>query len=157
MPNDPNGSVVAIYIVPKAQEPMMRVESVLAIAGQGLEGDRYCRGEGSFNRGKQGKRQVTLINARFFAGTQFQYEHSRRNIVVDGVELMRTIGEEFQIDGVVLRGIKYCEPCQTPNKLARIPENFQYTFADRGGVVAEILKGGVISILSVVVPPPKNY
>jgi len=52
-----NGTVEAICISATAGGPMQAIESVEAIAGQGLSGDRYSRGEGSFNKGRQGKRQ----------------------------------------------------------------------------------------------------
>ena len=55
-----NGTVKAICIGPVAGGPMQEIAEVEAIAGQGLNGDRYTTGEGSFNKGKQGVRQVTL-------------------------------------------------------------------------------------------------
>ena len=58
------GKVIAICICPIAGEKMQRAQEVEAIAGSGLKGDRYSTGEGSFNKGAQGKRQVTLINSR---------------------------------------------------------------------------------------------
>lgn len=92
-----NGKVVALCICPAAGKPMQHVESVEAVAGAGLTGDRYCTGDGSFNKGNPGKRQVTLINQRFFPGSGFEYIESRRNIVTLGVELVWLIGREFQI------------------------------------------------------------
>ena len=50
--------VVAICICPVAGDTMRRVQEVQAIAGQGLAGDRYATGEGSFNKLRQGKRQL---------------------------------------------------------------------------------------------------
>jgi len=44
-----NGSVV-IYISPIAGEKMEEVETAEAIAGAGLEGDRYTTGQGSFDK-----------------------------------------------------------------------------------------------------------
>jgi hypothetical protein len=44
---------------------MVSVEEAMAVAGEGLGGDRYARGEGSWSRGQVGRRQVTLINALF--------------------------------------------------------------------------------------------
>jgi hypothetical protein len=61
-----NGNVVAIFIAPIAGGKMEEVETVEAIAGAGLAGDRYSMAEGSFNRGRPGRRQVTLINSVFF-------------------------------------------------------------------------------------------
>jgi hypothetical protein len=49
-----NGSVLAICIGSIAGGQMGQVQTVQAIEGQGLEGDRYARGEGSYNKGRQG-------------------------------------------------------------------------------------------------------
>ena len=35
------GSVVSIYTTPEASDPMQPQDSVRAVAGRGLEGDRY--------------------------------------------------------------------------------------------------------------------
>jgi hypothetical protein len=67
---------------------MEEVEIVEAIAGAGLAGDRYSMAEGSFNRKRPGRRQVTLINSVFFQDSAFEYAESRRNIVTQGIELM---------------------------------------------------------------------
>lgn len=152
-----NGTVVAICISPAAGAPMQEVLEVEAIAGEGLAGDRYSRGEGSFNKGKQGRRQVTLINALFVDGSGFAYNETRRNITVRDIELMDQIGQEFSIDGVRLRGIKYSDPCMRPSKLSGNKLAFRDVFHDRGGIVAEIVEGGTIKVGSVVVPRVKEY
>ncbi len=151
------GTIVGIFVCPTAGEPMQSVETVLAIAGAGLQGDRYCTGEGSFNKGKAGNRQVTLINARFFPGSGFTYAESRRNIVTQGVELMWLIGREFQIGAARMRGVKYCEPCNRPSKLAEKAVRFQEAFLDCGGLIAEVLEGGLLRVNDSIVPPPKGY
>lgn len=152
-----NGTVVAICIGHSAGAPMKKVQEIEAIVGQGLAGDRYARGEGSFNKGRQGKRQVTLINALFVDGSGFDYTQTRRNIAVRDIELMDQIGQEFRIDGVLMRGVKYCDPCMRPTKLSGNPKPFRDLFHDRGGLVAEIIKGGIIKVGSIVVPRTKDY
>lgn len=152
-----NGTVIAIYISPVAGGSMKQVPEVEAIAGQGLKGDRYAMGEGSYNKGSLGKRQATLINAVFFEGSGFEYRDSRRNIVTTGIELMWLIGKEFQIGTARFRGVKYCDPCTRPSKLSGKERNFKEAFFDRGGLVAEIIEGGVIKTGDSVVPPPKGY
>jgi hypothetical protein len=151
------GKVVALYICPMAGAPMQAVSEVEAMANAGLRGDRYCTGEGSFNKGAMGKRQVTLINGIFFEGTGFQYVDSRRNIVTNGVELMWLIGREFQIGTARFRGVKYSDPCNRPSRLAGKNQSFQEAFFDRGGLIAEILEGGIIKVGDPIIPPPKGY
>jgi hypothetical protein len=139
-----NGKVVAIFIASIAGGKMEEVETVEAIAGAGLAGDRYSTGEGSFNRKLPGRRQVTLINSIFFQDSGFEYAESRRNIVTQGVELMWLIGREFQIGKARFRGQYYCDPCLRPTRLSGKTEKFLEVFSDRGGLVAEIIESGTI-------------
>ena len=152
-----NGTVVAICIGAHAGAPMLSVDHAKAIAGKGLAGDRYSRAEGSFNKGQQGKRQVTLMNARFFERSDFEHVESRRNIIVRDVELMWLIGRTFEIGEAIMRGIKYCDPCMRPSKLAQRPESFMDSFQDCGGLVVEVLQGGVIRVNDSGIPPAKGY
>ncbi len=151
------GRVVAICLSPAAGAPMQQVEEVEAVAGQGLKGDRYATGEGSFNKGKQGNRQVTLINAQFFPESGFDYIDSRRNLIVSGVELMWLIGREFVIGNARIRGVKYCDPCLRPSKLSGKERSFKESFWDRGGLIAEVIEGGIIRTGDSVIPPEKGY
>lgn len=136
---------------------MQSVSEAVAELGNGLVGDRYRDGNGSWNKGRAGKRQVTLINAQFFPDSGFEYADSRRNIVTEGVELMDLIGKEFTVGGVRLRGVKYCDPCERPNTLAGTTRSFREAFSDRGGLVAEVIEGGMIRVGDAVVPPKKDY
>ena len=151
------GVVSLICISPTAGGLMGRVTEVEAIAGSGLKGDRYATAEGSWNKGSFGKGQVTLMNTIFFEMSGFSFEESRRNIFVQGVELMWLIGREFRIGDAQMRGVKYCDPCNRPSKLARKEHSFQEAFFDRGGLVAEVLESGIIKIGSLLVPPEKGY
>jgi MOSC domain-containing protein YiiM len=151
------GSVVGIFIGTKAGDLMHEVTEVYAEAGNGLVGDRYHNGNGSFNKGAIGRRQVTLINAVFFPGSGFVFQDCRRNIITDGVELMWLIGREFTIGEAVFRGLKYCDPCKRPSKITGIERSFAEAFHDRGGLVAEIIKSGVIRKGDPITPPPKEY
>ncbi len=151
------GTVRVICICPAAGEPMQPVLEVEAIAGVGLKGDRYATAEGSFSKGQVGKRQVTLINALFFLGSGFEFTDSRRNIITDGVQLMDLISQEFRIGRVLFRGIKYCDPCNRPTKLSGKPRSFHEAFFDRGGLVAEIIEGGMIRVGDTITPPDKGY
>lgn len=152
-----NGIVVAICIAPAAGESMQCMEEVEAIAGQGLRGDRYAMGRGSFNQNKQGNRQVTLMNAIFFEGSGFAYTDSRRNFFIKDVELMWFIGREFRIGGARFLGVKYCDPCARPSNLCGKEKSFKETFFDRGGLIAEVIESGIIKIGDPVISPPKGY
>ncbi len=160
-----NGRVVAICIAPTAGAPMQRVKEVLAIAGQGLEGDRYAEGVGSFNQGPRGreedgrmKRQVTAINSIFFPNSGFEYDETRRNLVIEGVELnWIAFGRELQVGAARLQGVKYCDPCPQPSKLLGKKRVFKEAFFDRGGIILEVIEGGTICEGDIVIPPSKDY
>lgn len=152
-----NGKILGICVAPKAGDPMQALDEVTAEAGNGLVGDRYLDGNGSWNKGRQGKRQVTLINGIFFPGSGFEYQDSRRNLITEGVELMWLIGQDFQVGEAMFRGVKYCDPCMRPSKLAGKSQSFQEAFYDRGGLIAEVLQGGLIRVGDAVIPPKKDY
>lgn len=150
------GTITNIAICPQRGEPMQAVEQVRAIRGRGLEGDRYCEGEGSWNKKKGvGHRQVTLINTRYVRASSFTFEETRRGIGVEGIELMLLIGKRFTIGDVILLGVKYCDPCERPSKLCGKPD-FAETFHELGGLVATVIKGGIIRVGAVLIPPPRK-
>ncbi len=152
-----NGKILGIYVAPKAGDPMQALDEVVAEANKGLVGDRYLGGNGSWNKGRQGKRQVTLINGIFFPGSGFEYQDCRRNLITEGVELMWLIGQDFQVGEAMFRGVKYCDPCMRPSKLAGKSRSFQEAFYDRGGLIAEVLQSGLISVGDAIIPPKKGY
>lgn len=151
-----NGVVLAICISPAAGAPMTRVTSARALAGLGLEGDRYATADGSWNKGRPGKGQVTLINGAFLPGSGYEDVETRRNIVTFGIELMDLIGKEFRVGDATLRGVRYCDPCERPGKLADKSVSFKEAFHDRGGLTAEILESGLITVGCAIVPPSKK-
>ena len=110
--------------------PTTIINGSMAVAGQGLSGDRYASGQGSWSRGQVGRRQVTLINALFVQGSGFEYWETRRNIVTSGVELMDLIGQKFFVGDAMLRGVKYCDPCLRPSILSNKDIPFRDAFHD---------------------------
>lgn len=154
------GKVVGIYISPTAGGAMQSITEAEAITGCGIKGDRYCEGVGSFNvkRGGKGVRQVSLMNARFFTGTPFEFVDSRRNIITEGVELLWLIhvNKEFHIGKAVFRTIKYLDPCPRPSKLSGKP-GFKETFIDCGAIIAEVISGGYFSVGDPVLHTSKGY
>ena len=55
------GNVVSIHIARDAAAPMESREEVKAVAGRGLEGDRYFNGTGHWSKSPGVSREVTLI------------------------------------------------------------------------------------------------
>lgn len=151
------GTIARIATASKQGASMESYISITAVAGLGLAGDRYALGEGSWNKGSQGRRQVTLINMRFVDGSGYDFLETRRNIGVHGVELMKLVGEKFAVGAATFRGVKYCDPCDRPTKLAGKETSFRKAFQDCGGLVAEILVGAIINVGDAVIPPKKDY
>jgi len=119
-----------------------------ALEGLGLQGDRYFNGEGTFfEDGKPGQ-ALTLIEAEALEGLEHDTgivlaaEEAGRNLVTRGVGLNALVGRRFRIGDVECRGDRLCDPCAT---LARRTEpGVLRGLVDRGGLRADIVRGGVI-------------
>jgi hypothetical protein len=148
------GQVESIYICPEPEQPMQRVEEIKAVAGQGLEGDRYFYDKGTFSPKSMARkefypgRNITLIEAEAVESAndsdkvELDFGEPRRNIVTRGVPLNHLVGEEFVVGEVRLKGTKLCEPCGHLEGLTR--PGVKSALLHRGGLRAEILSDGVI-------------
>lgn len=160
--------LVGIFTADKKGEPMVEHDSIMAIAGQGLEGDRYAKREGLYS-GKQAKRksgqvitdvdrQVTLIS---LMGIKLANEYlevngeptvtpsqTRRNLVVNvgAQSLNDLVGQRFKVGSVGMEGVELCAPCKMPARYAGRPKEsehfFEEAFEDKGGLRARILSTG---------------
>jgi hypothetical protein len=145
------GALEEIWIAPSAGEPAQRQRTVRALAGRGLEGDRHTFGTGTFPSGLPGS-ALTLIEAEVcesFTPPLTAGEH-RRNLVTRGIDLNRLVGREFAIGGVRLRGMRLCEPCTVVDRYATRP--ILRALVHRGGLRADILAGGPLSVGDPVAP-----
>ena len=151
--------LLAIYIAPGASAPACAVPRARVLAGRGLEGDRYAQGSGTFS-GRPGGRDVTLIEAEALAEFAREYHQvlapaeSRRNLLTEGVRLNGLVGREFTVGGVVLRGLRLCEPCA---HLARLTPAATVLpgLVRRGGLYAEVLGDGELVVGdSIQITPP---
>jgi MOSC domain-containing protein YiiM len=145
------GRVVAIYTAPVKGAPMERRDEVEAVAGVGLDGDRYAAGDGKYTRsGDDGKRAITLIERESVDAARREYdieldEHeARRNVVTEGVPLNHLVGRTFRVGDVVLRGFKLAEPCAYLEGLTR--PGVRRALVHRAGLRAEILVGGTMRV-----------
>jgi hypothetical protein len=149
----------SIYIASQAGELMNKRESVRLIVGAGIEGDRYALGIGAFSDSIPAKiRDVSLIaltgiedaNQELEAGGLKSYLPSevRRNIVIEDMSsdaLNQLIGKEFSLGFIRLRATELCTPCERPAKLSE-KLNFLSAFKNRGGIRAQILDAGDITV-----------
>lgn len=144
------GSVVSIQISPDARGSMRTLNGVRAIAGKGLEGDRYCNQVGSYSHHPGPDREVTLIEIEAIESLERDYrtkldpKDSRRNITTRGVPLNHLVGKEFRLGEIRLRGLRFCEPCVNLAKLTQ--KEVLPGLVHRGGLRAQIVTGGLIRV-----------
>jgi MOSC domain-containing protein YiiM len=142
--------VEAIYLANEAAGPMYAVNSVRAVSGHGLEGDRTWQDDTSSPRKRGPDREVTLIEAEALEALQSEEGiglgpgESRRNIVTRGVPLNHLVNREFRVGEVVLRGIRLCEPCQHLESLTQT--GVLKGLIHRGGLRAQILRDGSVNV-----------
>lgn len=137
------GRVEWIAIRPERRAPMRVLDSVEANTKVGLVGDRYA--------GSSGKRQVTLA----------QYEHLpaiasmlnlaeldpaklRRNIVVNGINLLALKGKQFLIGDAVLEFTGLCHPCSFMEQT--LGAGGYNAVRGHGGITARVVRSGLIRL-----------
>jgi len=155
-PSGRNGAVVALLVAPSAEAPLHRVAEANAVAGRGLEGDRYADGAGTFSGTGRGYEltliEVEALDALAAAGVEITWEDARRNIVTRGVRLNTLVGHHFRIGEVECVGRRLAEPCSHLQRLA--PPGVLSGLVHRGGLRADILGTGIIRLDDPVVPIP---
>lgn len=147
------GRLEHIHIAPQGDADMIGLEEATLIAGQGIEGDRYAIGNGSYSD-KPDIREVTLIEAEVLdalAANQpplqkapiilAPHEH-RRNLTTRGVPLNYLVGMRFRVGKVVLQGGRLNFPC---NRLAeRTGKPVMLPLYNRSGLNCRVVEGGMI-------------
>ena len=150
------GSVVSIHIASEAAKALESVAEVRAIAGRGLEGDRYFNKIGTYSNHPGSGREVTLIEAEAIealardAKVTLPPGASRRNIMTRGVPLNHLVGVRFQVGDVVLEGTRLCEPCMHLEGLTQ--EGVRAGLIHRGGLRTVIVRGGTMRVGDIVRP-----
>jgi MOSC domain-containing protein YiiM len=139
-----SGRVEGIFIGPKYELPAP-VERVRAVAGSGLEGNRYFY-EGDAPPG----RALTLIATEALAegeaesGIELGADESRRNVLTSGIDLNALVGLRFRVGNVECLGVELCEPCTTLEGLTR--PGVIKAYVHRAGLNADILTDGEIAV-----------
>ena len=141
------GIVVTIHIARAAGEPMIERDRVRAVAGRGLEGDRYFEGSGFYSDHLGPIREVSLLEEETLEALRRDHNLAlapgvtRWNITTRGVPLNHLVGREFRVGGATLRGVELCEPCrhlgEVAGKMSVLP-----TLVHRGGLHAQVISDG---------------
>ena len=141
-----HGAVEGIVVAPAAEAAVVSVPEARAVAGRGLEGDRYELGEGTFASGRPGS-DLTLIDAAVLdeleASLGAPIDH-RRNVVVRGIDVNALVGRTFLIGDIRCHGRRLCEPCAHLDR-ANTADVLR-PLVHRGGLRADILTGGVLRV-----------
>ena len=141
------GRVVAISIRPDRKVQVKLVESVSAIQNKGLEGDRS----------KGGNRQVTFIQKEHIAAVasildnaDVDYTLTRRNILVEGINLLSLKGKQFQIGEALFEYTGECHPCSRMEEA--LGAGGYNAMRGHGGITARIITSGELLIGSILLP-----
>jgi MOSC domain-containing protein YiiM len=144
------GSMKAIYIASQAEAPTRPVDEVRAVPGQGLEGDRYFAGNGTFFENRKHGQDITLIEAEAIEGLarddgiELGPGEARRNVVTRGIGLNDLVGRRFAVGEVECVGQRLCDPCAHLQRMTR--PGVLKGLANRGGLRADIVTGGRIAV-----------
>ena len=144
------GSVASLLIAPEAEAPLVAVDDAVALAGRGLEGDRYASSRGTFSTPGGRGYELTLVEAEVLDEIGLPWEQARRNVVTRGVALNALVGRRFRVGAVECVGRRLAEPCAHLERLAR--PGLLRPLVHRGGLRADIVVGGVVRVGDEVAP-----
>src|SRR5919108_1531121 len=116
-----SGEVVGIFLAAENGELPAPVERARALAGKGLEGNRYFYGDGNAPDG----RALTLIAAEALEAFEqdtnivLSAAETRRNVLTRGIDVNALVGKRFRVGNVECLGVELCEPCLHLQSLTR--------------------------------------
>ena len=141
--------VILIGTAKKSSQNLTSANSVDAIKGKGLLGDR------KFKDKNHKKAQLTLIeieNVNYFnkiSNSSIKPLEFRRNIVTEGVELNKLVNKDFLIGNVLIRGHDLCRPCKYLEDLLGY-KNIIKELILKAGLRCEILSSGKIFVNDII-------
>ncbi len=141
------GVVEAIFIGTKGGAPMQKVDQVEAVAGGGLEGDRYLMQTGHWSR--DGDCQVTLIEGEVLeaiaAETRLRLSNGehRRNIITRGIRLQELKGKQLAFGEAIFEYDSLRPPCRYLEMITQSGMK-QALAEERGGICVRVVKSGTI-------------
>jgi MOSC domain-containing protein YiiM len=139
------GRVEGIFISAHEGDLPEPVESVQALAGRGLEGNRYF-----YDGDAPSGRALTLIAAEALAEGEAESDvplgadESRRNVLTRGIDLNSLVGRHFRVGAVECYGVELCEPCRSLEGMTR--PGIVKAYVHRAGLNADILTDGEIRV-----------
>tara|TARA_B100000686_G_scaffold126190_1_gene133596 strand:- start:272 stop:712 length:441 start_codon:yes stop_codon:yes gene_type:complete len=137
--------VIKIGISSSKGSKIKTVSYINAIAGKGLENDRFYKENN--NKSSQltliEKENIDYVNNQF--GLIIPYEDFRRNIITEGIKLNNLVNKKISIGNVTLLAHDLCEPCKHLQDIIN-QKNLVKNLVHKGGLRCEILTNGKISV-----------
>lgn len=152
-----SGTVERVFVAGAGGEAMHPVDEVQALAGRGLDGDRYATRRGYWT--DVDECQVTLIAAEDLdaiagsSGVAVRDGQHRRNIVVRGLDLRALAGRTFRIGEATFAYDRPRPPCRYIEGITE-PGMTRALAARRGGICARVIDSGLIRPGDAVEPLP---
>lgn len=143
------GTIEQILIAPGTTAPVRSVPAAEATP-DGLSGDRYAIGQGTFASGRPGS-ALTLVDAAVLEALPDAIDH-RRNVVVRGTDLNALVGVTFALGAATCRGRRLCEPCAHLDRLNG--GGILRPLVHRGGLRADVVSPGTIRVGDALTPQP---
>ncbi len=142
------GKLSWIGLRPARQGAMVMPGEATLIENKGLDGDHIANASSK-------KRQITLIQAEHLAvisklinNHSVSAEKLRRNLVIEGINLLALKDRQFAIGDCILQGTGPCHPCSRMEET--LGEGGYNAMRGHGGITAIVIHGGVIKIGDVV-------
>jgi MOSC domain-containing protein YiiM len=132
-------TVEAIHLGAARVPELWTVDSVHAVAGKGLEGDRHYHEEGA-----PPGQAITLVEAEVVEEVGLAPGETRRQVTVRGVKLNELVGKRFRVGDVECLGVELCEPCSHLQEMTR--PGIIKELVHRAGINADIVTGGTIRV-----------
>ena len=141
------GSVVWLGTRP-ARRAEMKLHSQIDVLDEGLPDDHYSG---------EGKRGVSLIQAEhlpviaaFLGVKEINPKLLRRNIVVEGINLLGLRKRQFKIGNAILEGSGLCAPCSRMEET--LGTGGYAAVRGHGGITARVIHVGTIGLGDALVP-----
>ena len=132
-------TVEAIHLGAPGKPELWEVDSVPAVAGKGLEGDRHFHPDGAAPG-----QALTLVAAESVEDVGLRPGETRRQVTVRDVDVNGLVGKRFGVGEVECFGVELCEPCRHLEEMTR--PGIIKELAHRAGINADIVVGGVIRV-----------
>jgi len=133
-------SVTHLHLATAHRGEVTEVPEVLAVEGQGLEGDRYLGTTRNVTVVAEGELEAAAAQL----GYPILPGSTRRNITVDADRLPRTTGTLIQIGDATLSVWRDCPPCS--RMYETVGPQAREVLAGRAGIAALVVKGGMIRV-----------